>query len=163
MADASVKIDTKGIDVLFKRLQKGLDSKASGGAAGWLAGDKKEKDGQYISDVAIYNEFGTETIPARPFLRVAQYNAFKRVNNLINNRLDQGTSIDDLCKEIALMLRTQIKREIHRGSWVPNAPSTIRQKHDSTKPLVDTHMMHNSVQAMIIRDGEMQELTKDGN
>lgn len=151
-----VKIDTKAVNVLFKQLQKGLESKASGAAAGWLAGDKKEKDGQYIADVALYNEFGTETIPARPFLRVAQYNAYKRANNLVKNRLAEGATIDDLCKELSVLLANQIKREINRGQWTPNAPSTVRQK-GSSKPLIDTAMMRNSIQTMVIRNGELQE------
>ncbi len=156
MAGAEIKIDTKGIDSLFKQLQKGLESKASGAAAGFLAGKDKESDGQYIADVAIYNEFGTENIPARPFLRTAQNNAIKRANNLVQNRLSEGTTVDDLCKELGVLLATQIKNEINRGQWTPNASSTVRQK-GSSKPLIDTGTMRSSVHTMIIRDGEFQE------
>lgn len=100
-------------------------------------------------------------VPARPFLRNAQNKANKRGTNLVKARLDEGTNVDALCKELAVMLTDEIKKSIRTGNWEPNAPSTIRQKH-SSKPLIDTGQLLNSAHgAVVLKGGENAFLPKE--
>lgn len=107
-------------------------------------------DGTPIVDVAIWNEFGTETAPARPFMK----NAFNKNNEkwfkLFNKMLMQQVAankldIKQIFNTIGLVMQGDIRDSIVKGNYVPNSPTTIAIKgKDST--LRDTNVMLNAVQ-----------------
>lgn len=100
-------------------------------------------------------------VPARPFLRNAQNKANKRATKLVKARLDEGTNVNDLCAELAVMLTDEIKKSIRSGNWEPNAESTIRKKH-SSKPLIDTgQLLGGAHGAVILKSGEDAFLPKE--
>lgn len=142
-------IDSSEVDKKLDELKKALNTRFTGAKAGYLANDKgkkpyKEKDPPEIAKVALWNEYGTESIPARPFLRTAQLNAFPRAERLVQKRMEEGLDIEKICKQIGVMLQGEIKAQITRGTFTPNAPSTIRHK-GSSRPLVDTGNLLQSV------------------
>lgn len=160
MAQSGVKVDVKQVEAMLKNFAKGLDGKCKGACAGYFGGDKND-DGVSLPNIALWNEFGTGRIPARRFLRDAQNKANKRGANLVKARLDEGTNVDSLCKELAIMLTDEIKKSIRTGNWEPNAPSTIRKKH-SSKPLIDTGQLLNSAHgAVVLKSGEDAFLPKE--
>jgi hypothetical protein len=101
-----------------------------------------------VLEVAIFNEFGTNSIPARSFLR-AWFD---------ENREKIGTTAAKLMKSVVKGERTrdevlellgqwavgQIQLRISAGIGPPNAASTVAQK-GSSKPLIDSGVLRSSV------------------
>ena len=129
----------------FQKLLKELASKQV--RTGFQAG-KKEKNGADICDVAAFNEFGTVDIPSRPFIRNSVDNHEEEITSFVQREIAKcirgGQSAESALKRIGVFQKSLIQREITEGSFVPNAPSTIRKKK-SSKPLIDTGRMRQSV------------------
>lgn len=160
MAQSGVKVDVKQVEAMLKDFAKGLDGKCKGARAGYFDGDTNN-EGVSLIKIALWNEFGTDKIPSRPFLRNAQNKSNKRARNLVKARFDEGTNIDDLCAELAVMLTDEVKKSIRSGNWEPNAESTIRKKH-SSKPLIDTgQLLGGAHGAVILKSGEDVFLPKE--
>lgn len=102
-------------------------------------------DGTPVATVAAIQEFGSQTIPARPFFR-----------EMISEKKDGwGASLGNLlkasdmdsAKALNLMgegIEGQLKQSINELMQPPLAPSTIARK-GFDKPLIDTAHMRNSV------------------
>lgn len=120
---------------------------------GLQAGDTAP-DGTSLAEIGAFNEYGTSTIPARPFLRAAyeqyqrQLQQFKaRLINLIYERkIDTGKGLAILGEKH----QQQVQAKIGDGPWVENAPSTIAQK-GSSKPLIDTGRLRQSIRYLVTR------------
>ena len=67
-------------------------------------------------------------------------------------RLAQGASAQDILEKIGVFQKGLIQRKIVDGTFEPNAPSTIRKK-GSSRPLIDTGRMRQSVNFIIRRKG----------
>jgi len=101
-----------------------------------------------VAEVAIWNHYGTDTIPARPFISATI--AAKRAEiEALESRLVAGVFAGKLTEEKALgLLGAYIQREIvaQINTFFPpeNAESTIRKK-GSSKPLIDTKQLVGSI------------------
>jgi hypothetical protein len=128
--------------------------------AGWFetarykaTGEKDAgKAGQSIAVVARANEFGTGTIPARPFMRLAATN-FSRDRvalqaKIIKKMSDGKISADQALGQIGLAMEGNIASAIKDGNWVENAPSTAKAK-GFNKPLIETAQMFQSVSSKV--------------
>ena len=110
-------------------------------------------DGASTLDIANYNEFGTESIPARSFIRAW---------------FDEGeaklrTDLSTLMRSVAAGKRTraqvlellgqrmvgQVQERISAGIDPPNADSTKQQKRSST-PLIDTGVLRSSITYRVV-------------
>lgn len=107
------------------------------------------QDGVSLLDIAIYNELGTQDIPARPFIRdFAQKN--ERVLGMamdrVATRVEQGAPIDTALAQLGEFAQQQQQAHIRASkSWaVPNAPSTVAHK-GSDVPLVDHGTLVNAI------------------
>ncbi len=176
MANSGVKVDAKQVEAMLKDFAKGLQGKSKGARAGYFDGDTNN-EGVSLANIALWNEYGTERIPPRPFLRNAQNKANKRGANLVKARLDEGTNVDEICAQLAVMLTDEIKNSIRDGDWKPNAPITIKGgwmrtkdgrpfyvkgKGEGKKPLMDTTQLLNSVHgAVVLKSGEDVFLPKE--
>lgn len=132
---------------------------------GIQAGDIYQ-DGTSIADIAYYNEFGTDTIPSRPFMR----QTFEKKNVELSKHvaaeyqavLEGRKTIDFALNLLGAWYQTQIQNEIRDGDWTPNASVTIARKeakrapgnHDETKPLIDTGRMLASVRYVVKMGGK---------
>lgn len=112
-----------------------------------------------LADVARWDEFGTETSPARAAQRIGVENAVKGSKPLITKYLENlidpkltAQSIKQLEKtfmeKMAKRCETEVKKIISTGATAPNAPSTIARK-GSNKPLVDTEIYLDNVVAEV--------------
>lgn len=122
---------------------------------GFQAGEATEEDGTDVCDVAIYNEFGTDHIPERPFLRNSVDNNKSKINSFLKNTkkdLVSGKPAEQVLKEIGIFQKDLIQQEIGHGSFEPNAESTIKKK-GSSKPLIDTGRMRQSVNYVVQKKG----------
>lgn len=156
---AEVGIDTREVEKQLQGLAKALNTRITGAKAGYLSNDKGEipyegDNPPTLEEVALWNEFGTETIPARPFLSRAQKSANVRCQKLVQARMEENADLEQIAKEIGLVLQDEIKQQITRGDFVPNAPSTIRAK-GSIHTLIDTGNLRQSVHwGITARDGD---------
>lgn len=122
---------------------------------GFQAGRAAEDDGVDIANVAMWNELGTSTAPARPFLRKSVDENTDKIKAMCARqlrRLAQGASAEDILKKLGEFQVERIQRKISDGSFEPNAESTIRKKK-SSKPLIDSGKMRQSVHFVIREKG----------
>lgn len=102
-----------------------------------------------IIDVALWNEFGTDTIPARPFIRGFQDRNKQALGTLMDRTADlvvsgkqAGAALKEMGSVVQEMQQTHVKAS---KSWaVPNAPSTVKKK-GSDKPLINHAVLVNAI------------------
>lgn len=139
-----VKLIDHGFDNIIRQALK-LDGK---GVKVGIRRGKGSHDGTDMLDIAVYNHFGTATIPARPFVSdCAEKNAgqIKEAQKRLVYRVYQGNlSADGALAQLGAWYVNVQKGHILHGGWTPNAPATIKRK-GSNKPLVDTGQLVNTV------------------
>ena len=114
---------------------------------GIMADAGSEKDGASLVEVATYNEFGTQHIPARPFVRQTTDNnrwAWGSMAARLEDRVAHGMDPHQALEILGNKAEGDMKATIGRGHFAPNAPNTIKQK-GSSQPLIETGRMRNSV------------------
>jgi len=122
---------------------------------GYQAGEVADDDGVDIANVAAFNELGTETAPARPFLRKSVDENTGKIKAMCARQLKRirdGATAEDVLKKLGVFQKGLVQKKIVDGSFEPNKPSTIRKKH-SDKPLIDTGLMRRSVNYVIKSKG----------
>lgn len=122
---------------------------------GFQRGKATEEDGTDVCDVAAWNELGTVNMPSRPFLRKSVDENVDKINSFLQSKKDDlvsGVSVEQVLKEIGIFQKDLIQEKITEGSFAPNAESTIRKK-GSSKPLIDTGRMRQSVNYEIKKKG----------
>ena len=114
-------------------------------------------DGVTIAMVAAWNEYGTEHSPSRPFMRDTVRNGKEKIINHATNEAKKAIrgdgDINVLLNSIGAHTKGLMQQEIRNGEFAPNAPSTIAKK-GSSKPLIDTGRMRQSVVYVIKQKGE---------
>lgn len=144
MADVTVVISAEE-ERLNKMIQE-LSKRRLG--VGIRVGEHFEDDGTDVALVALANEFGTDKIPARPFMSQTVDNHGGEINKIILGAFAKKNDADDIMKRIGEQIADLMVAEIESGNFAPNAPSTIARK-GSDKPLIDTQTMMNSVEYWI--------------
>lgn len=110
-----------------------------------------------LVDIALWNELGTENIPSRPFMRDSVDKHKQEIGKVIAAQkpaLLKGVTAKEVLSTLGLFQQDLMQAEIKQGSFVANAPSTIKKKK-SDKPLIDTGTMKNSVHYQIVKKGDM--------
>lgn len=154
-----MSVTIKDRDTIWKKIRVGLGELDSFEVvAGILQGSVK--DGLQVAEYATWNEFGTSSIPARPFMRTA-FDAnvdkifqrfYKGRRGIVDGLINQGQAMTD----IGFYMESLIKKSISSGDWAPNAEYTIKKKGGGKKPLMDTDTMFRSVTFAIRNAGETQ-------
>ncbi len=153
--------DIKLTDLGFEKIIAN-DSKLAGNGVkfGIQAGEGEEDEegateGTDILDIAIYNEYGTEHIPARPFMKdfanKNEQTLIKKMNSQAK-KVFAGMPVETALAELGEFAQKHQKAHIRKASlWAEaNAPSTIRQKR-SSKPLIDTGALVNAVRYEVLK------------
>lgn len=100
-------------------------------------------------------EYGTESIPPRPWLRTsaARYGRDwgRAWRSVVRAALDAESVVGPL-RLVALGMQGDVQATIVDGPWFPNSPKTIRRK-GSDRPLIDSGQMRQSVRAQVERPG----------
>ena len=114
-----------------------------------------------LAAIAAKNEFGTERIPSRPWLRTAlQVNA-KKWRRLAGDvvkaaRTDQGP--EPALRVLGVVMVGDCKESLLDGDWTPNAPMTNLKKmgdeNTPGQPLVDTGRLNQSQRAQVAIPGK---------
>lgn len=137
----------------FKKMLEELASKEV--HIGFQHGEATEDDGTDICDIAAWNELGTENMPSRPFLRKSVDENEDKIRAFIHgikNDFVRGVPVEQVLKEIGVFQKDLIQEKITDGDFAPNAASTIRKK-GSSRPLIDSGRMRQSVNYQIRRKG----------
>lgn len=130
---------------------------------GYQRGEKTEKDGTDLVDIAVINEVGTDTIPARPFMRESVDNNKDAIGKICKEALKtvvQGGTAEQALEAIGNIQVGYVSDTISKSkSWAePNAESTIKQKtkngNTGDQPLVDTSQLMQSPHFVIVPKGE---------
>ena len=101
-----------------------------------------------VLDIAVWNHFGTRTIPARPFLDNAMRDnraKYRRLMRASAERMLRGeTAIGPVLDILGSVAVADVQAEIVALQDPANAPSTIKAK-GSSSPLIDTGRMRQAV------------------
>ena len=124
-----------------------------------------------ILEYAIYNEYGTPSMPARPFMR----NAFDSNKGIISNLIQAAPkkvikgekSGKEALMEIGETIRGLIIQSIATAqAWaVPNDPKTLKiktknEQANNTKPLIDNRFLIKSIRYQIVnKNGTIEYLS----
>lgn len=149
---AQVTANTAGLDAYMAQV-KALDGH---GAKFGITADT----GAYVEtrtdilDVAIINEFGTPTIPPRPFMRAFADRNRALLDKAMKQALDAtvaGASAGTQLVRLGTFAQ-QAQQQFIRASpsWaIANAPATIKRK-GSSKPLIHHSVMVNAIRYEVI-------------
>lgn len=128
---------------------------------GFQRGKASEDNGTDLTDIAMWNELGTEGkyggehIPSRPFMRDSVDKHKAAIEHILKAQeevLLSGGTARKILETIGIFQKDLMQTEIEQGSFAPNKRSTIRRK-GSDKPLIDTGQMKNSVNFLIRKKG----------
>lgn len=105
-----------------------------------------------LAERALFNEFGTRTIPVRSFIRSTfdeeRDNLTRFRDELIPKVLSGRLSIERALRMIGEYFALKVKEKIVLLDSPPNAPSTIRKK-GFDDPLRETDAMLNGVEVRV--------------
>lgn len=151
----NVKVESKKNPAFEKFLADMKRQKGPHITVGVHAGAGTYENGQDVATVAAINEFGTEWIPPRPFLRnilrtkEEQINRLreKLVKQMVNGTLSMDKALDMLGFQMQQWVVNQITG---RSPFEPNAPATIAAKERAqvtppNKPLYWTGLLQRSI------------------
>ncbi len=121
-----------------------------------------------VATVAIYNEFGTQNAPARPFMRRTitdnmreiQAEAAKNFAKVAALKLSAIDAMNEIGRFVAWKMVDRIEKS---PSWaIPNAQSTIDAKgHDH--PLIGTQtLMKKSITWAVRKGGAFGSIVREG-
>ena len=142
---AKVHVNDKKLRDIQKEVEIFKNSFVS---VGLHEGETPYPDGLTVADVGFFNEFGTENIPERSWIR-SWFDANRRRIEKKMEQLYKAVLDGKMKAKRALMLlgnwaQSEIRKTIIDLRSPPNAPSTIIQK-GSSNPLIDTGQMMNTV------------------
>ena len=155
---ANIKVSVKRTG--GKKLQRLLREAGKGGVSGVKVGffsTARYEDGTPVAAVAAWNEFGTKTIPERPFFRNALAEMEDGIANVIKAGIDPRRMVveDRLAGRVGEYVAGQVQESITALKDPPNAPETVARKRKKLhgkkgvgggeNPLIDTGFMHDSV------------------
>lgn len=106
-------------------------------------GDEKDVT---VADVAVFNEYGTGRIPARPFMRetIEQTDNWAAESVKVHNAVIDGKDPYEVAELLGQKAASDVQDAIYDGDFVPNSPATIKKK-GSSKPLIDTSQLVGSI------------------
>jgi hypothetical protein len=113
---------------------------------------ERSMDGTNIAEYAAHNEYGTQHIPSRPFMRTAFDENTQAIQNDMQgvvNVAKRGGSVVQGLKMVGEKHQQRIQRTIKGRDFLPMlAESTIKAK-GSTKTLIDSGAMVNSIRYVV--------------
>ena len=120
---------------------------------------KTDENGEEVDycDIALFNELGTSNgIPERPFMMQSVEGNASQIDAACKDALAQipkGETAEQILKMLGNMQKGLVQQTIVSGTFVENAPSTVKKK-GSDKPLIETGGLRNNVAFVICEKGE---------
>lgn len=112
--------------------------------------------------IAAANEYGTDTIPPRPFLRTSLSEHGRKWSRGMTAAAKAKARGDDagasqVLRELGIVAVSDVQTTILEHGWTPNADSTIARK-GSSQPLVDDSQLVQSIRAAVEVPGRPPEI-----
>lgn len=124
---------------------------------GIQAGEAQSDEGVDVLDIAVWNEVGTDTIPARPFMRQSADGNKAAIEKMCKAQLQkvaQGETAEQALNAIGVTQKGLIQDTITKSkSWAEANAESTKKKKGSDVPLVDTSRMQQSVHFVITPKG----------
>lgn len=126
---------------------------------GFLGGKVHQGEGESltVAQIAAYNEFGTERTPERSFIRSTldenRQKYIEQTKNLYRRCVLQQLTVGQALRLMGELIKADIQNKIVNGPFTANSPATIKRK-GSSKPLIDTGQMRQSVTYQVKENGE---------
>nr|DAL54568.1 MAG TPA_asm: virion morphogenesis protein [Caudoviricetes sp.] len=155
-----------GLNRIIRTLNKDLDGVVV--KVGVQAKDKAVRRGkggsirntdQPLAVIAAIHEFGLGDMPQRSFLRSAYDENLPMIDKMIQrvaNGAVFGLGTNAALNQLGNVVQGMVQRKIVDGPFVPNSPATIKRKK-SSKPLIDTGHLRQSIRYVIERKGVKHE------
>lgn len=155
-----------GLNRIIRTLNKDLDGVVV--RVGVQAKDKTVRRGkggsirntdQPLAVIAAIHEFGLGDMPQRSFLRSAYDENLPVIDKMIQrvaNGAVFGLGTNAALNQLGNVVQGMVQRKIVDGPFVPNSPATIKRKK-SSKPLIDTGHLRQSIRYVIERKGAKHE------
>lgn len=148
MGDNTVTIRNNMVPAVMRRLADISNGVMEVGYFADGGGGKTYKNGKTVSEVAVFHEFGTSKMPARPFMSEGT-DLFRRdqraVARIIRIAINGGLSGRQLAERMGKIYRLKIRTVIRRGDFTPLSDRTVKIKgHDTV--LRDTDAMYNGLE-----------------
>lgn len=149
---AEIVYELEGLEKLDKEL-KYLSSHSVKVGVLWSGGSLKSNTD--VQEYAIFNEYGTSKMPARPFFRlsVGTANAQNEIKEYMKQQVEQiiqgGMSAQQAYENLGTFVVQKIKKTIASGNFAALNPQTVKKKGHS-KPLMDTHSLFHSIDYEIV-------------
>jgi len=147
---SDVKDTDKGLKALLQRCKESKAAITVGVHA--EEGAAQYEGGATVADVATYNEFGTERIPARPFLSGwfdANREQISAQLKKAGERIVKGVAVTLALDVVAQWAAGGVQKGIAQGVPPPNAPSTAKRKGSATA-LVNTGQLRSSIRGKVV-------------
>lgn len=155
-----------GLNRIIRTLNKDLDGVVV--KVGVQAKDKAVRRGkggsirntdQPLAAIAAIHEFGLDDMPQRSFLRSAYDENLPMIDKMIQrvaNGAVFGLGTNAALNQLGNVVQGMVQRKIVDGPFAPNSPATIKRKK-SSKPLIDTGHLRQSIRYVIERKGANHE------
>jgi hypothetical protein len=104
-----------------------------------------------LVQIALANEFGTDEIPNRPFLRTAQRKGYAGLVRMFREQMKQEKSLKGTLARVGEAMKRDIKKSIDSNIPPPNSPETIARKK-SSHTLIDTGRLKNSPMSELVKN-----------
>lgn len=147
----NVKVDLSELERKLGGLSKKL-KKVKGVKAGYF-NNASYPNSLKLSENALIQEYGTEHIPPRPFLRNSlkrQKEWVKFIKENFDVSSDNPVQLEQVMKMTGEMMKDAIKDSIDSNIPPANRPSTVKAK-GSSHTLIDTGTLRNSVHSEVIK------------
>lgn len=106
--------------------------------------DNARPDQANNAQIGALNHFGTDRIPARPWLDVGVASGSQEILDTIADGIEDGEHIYPIMNRVGLVAVAAVQNYMDELSSPANAPSTIKRKGDDN-PLIDTGELKQSV------------------
>ena len=145
----NTKIITKGGSKLRNQLRKTAKSqnRSIHSVEVGFYSSARYPNGEYVTNVAAWNEFGTSTSPPRPYFRNANIQMRPLIKHYLSQAIDPTKMVVDksMGGKMGQIMRNTLITSITKLRNPPNAPSTLERKFPKTNPLINTGKMRTSV------------------
>lgn len=141
----------------WKRIKESFNVADSFVKVGILSSAQAPEDSSMtMAKLAAVHEFGSpaHNIPDRPFIRQTIDRIKGDIIKFNKNQYDQiiqgKTTVYKALASLGVYVTREMKRQFNIGNFAKNKPATIAAKKGSSKPLIDTGRLRNSINFEVV-------------
>lgn len=143
-------IDIEDFQLSLDDLQQELSAFKNDGSVltvGVHEAENAREDGELTNaQIGVYNHFGTENIPPRPFLDVGIMSGAQSYQEALEEL--QPDNLQEALETIGVFAQSAVQEYMTDLRVPPNAQSTIKKK-GSSNPLIDTGELRSSIKWVV--------------